>query len=114
MAKFYGKVGYEELVDQNDTGVYMPIIVERFYYGDITKINRRLLERNEVNSDIVLNNVFSIVADAYAYEHFFAIRYIEWMGALWKVSNVEVERPRLILTIGGVYNGNEATTTQCS
>lgn len=114
MAKFYGKVGYEELVDQYNTGVYMPVITERFYYGDINKINRRLQDRSEVNSDIVLNNVFSIVADAYAYEHFFAIRYIEWMGSLWKVSNVEVERPRLILTVGGVYNRNEAATSQCS
>ena len=61
-----------------------------------------------LNDDLVLNNQLSIVADAYANQHFFAIRYVRWMGALWKITNVEVQRPRLLLTVGGVYNGPEA------
>jgi hypothetical protein len=58
-----------------------------------------------VNLNLNVNNSISILADAYAYEHFFAIRYIRWAGALWTVNSVEVQRPRLILEIGGEYNG---------
>ena len=61
-----------------------------------------------MNDDVVLNNRIEIIADQYAYQHFFAIRYVRWMGVLWKVTNVEVKSPRLILTIGGVYNGPTA------
>jgi hypothetical protein len=45
------------------------------------------------------------MADAYANEHFFAIRYVEWAGVLWTVSMVEVQSPRLLLRLGEVYNG---------
>jgi hypothetical protein len=48
------------------------------------------------------------VADAYANENFFAILYVEWMGALWTISEVEVQSPRLLLRLGKVYNGPKA------
>ena len=41
--------------------------------------------------------------------HFFAIRYVKWAGTRWKVDDVEVKRPRLKLTLGGVWNGDEST-----
>lgn len=105
MAKFFGAVGYAEMVE-TQPGVWEETIIERNYYGDIIKNNRRLENGEYLNDDVVMNNLISIVADPYAVQHFFAIRYVNWMGASWKVSNVEVQSPRLILTIGGVYNGH--------
>jgi hypothetical protein len=71
--------------------------------------NTRKLEPGEgLNNDISVGNSISIVADAYANEHFFAIRYIQWAGVLWTVSDVEVQSPRLLLRLGGVYNGPTA------
>jgi hypothetical protein len=58
-----------------------------------------------VNNDLTVSNSISIIADAYANEHFFAIRYVDWAGALWTVSEIEIQSPRLILRLGGVYNG---------
>jgi len=104
MAKFYGKVGYGETVDQGN-GVHEQVITERTYQGDVIRNSRQLDVGEKVNDDLSVGNSISIVADAYANNHFFAIRYVEWAGSLWVVSNVDVERPRLILRLGGVYNG---------
>ncbi len=105
MAKFYGKIGYGESVE-TAPGVYEDVITELSYYGDVLRNTRQLQTGENLNSDITVNNSISIVADAYANEHFFAIRYIEWMGTLWSVTDVEVKSPRLILRMGGVYNGH--------
>lgn len=110
MAKFFGKVGYAESVDQG-SGVWVSDqIVERYYYGDVVKNNRRLENIGQVNDNVAINNVVSIMADAYATQKIDAIRYVEWMGVLWRVINVEVQRPRLLLTLGDVYNGPSNTT----
>jgi hypothetical protein len=105
MTKFFGVVGYGETVEQSP-GVWDDIIVEHQYYGDVKRNTRRLQESQSVNDDLTVNNSISIVADAYANEHFHAIRYVRWAGALWKVSEVDAQQsPRLILRLGGVYNG---------
>lgn len=107
MAKFFGAIGYG-FSTEKAPGVYDDTIVERKYYGDVTRDSRRLSETDRVNGDISTSNSISIVADAYAYENFFAMRYISWMGTRWTVQYVEVNRPRLIMTLGGEYNGPTA------
>lgn len=104
MAKFYGEIGYGEKVLVRP-GVWEDTVVERSHYGDVIRNSRKLDENEKVNLDISVGNSISIVADAYANGHFFAMRYIRWMGALWIISNVDVQSPRLILRLGGVYNG---------
>lgn len=104
MAKFYGKIGYASTVETKP-GVYEEQIVERSYYGDLIHNTRRLQSADKVNDDINISNEISIVADPYATNNFHTMRYAVFMGTKWKVSNVEVSYPRLILTLGGVYNG---------
>lgn len=110
MARFSGVVGYGETVeDPPESGKWKDVITERSYFGDIVRNNRKLeWEGEKVNPDLSVSNSISIVADAYANEHFFAIRYISWAGTRWTVSDVEVQRPRLLLRLGGVYNGPTA------
>jgi len=106
MAKFYGEVGYGFAVEEpSGSGVFVDTIEEHKYYGDVITNKRQLQENEQVNLDLTVGNSISIVADAFAWQHFFAIRYVKWMGTLWVVSNVDVQRPRLILRLGGVYNG---------
>lgn len=105
--KFFGRVGY---LDQEErpigSGIYIETPVERTYYGDVIRNNRKRDQGTDTpNDNITVNNLISIVADAYAYDHVFCLAYIEWCGALWRVTNVDIQRPRLILTLGGVYNG---------
>lgn len=109
MAKFHGEIGYGETVETRP-GVWEDVVVERTYYGDVLRNTRRLSEGEYLNNDLRVNNSVSILADAYAYEHFHAIRYVRWMGSYWTITDVEVQRPRLILRMGGVYNGQKAST----
>lgn len=104
MAKFYGKIGYANTVETKP-GVYEEQIVERSYYGDLIRNTRRLQSADQVNDDINISNEISIVADPYATNNFHTMRYAVFMGTKWKISNVEVSYHRLILTLGGVYNG---------
>ena len=104
MAKFYGKIGYA-VTEETTPGVWVEQITERSYYGDIVRNTRRLQASENLNDNINISNEISIVADPYANQNFQLMRYVEFMGAKWKISNVEVKYPRLILTIGGLYNG---------
>lgn len=106
--KFNGKVGYGASVE-SAPGVWKDVITEVSYFGDVIRNTRVLREGERVNDDLSVGNSISIVADAYANEHFFAMRYVEWAGTLWIVDEVEVQQgPRLLLRLGGVYNGPKA------
>jgi hypothetical protein len=104
MNRFYGVVGYAEQSVESAPGVWTDAITEVSYYGNIVRNTRQLREGSLVNDDVTVGNNISIIADAYANENFMRIRYIAWQGSLWTVTAVEVQAPRLILTLGGLYN----------
>jgi len=105
MARFYDAVGYAEMKEETP-GKWIEEIVERKYHGDVLSNNRRLQPADQLNDNINLSNRISIVADPYAMHNYFNIRYVKYMGAKWKVSSVDAtQRPRMILTTGGLYNG---------
>ena len=105
MAKFFGKIGYAETVETTP-GVWEEKITEREYFGDLIRNTRSLQSGEQLNDDINISNEISIVADPFAYENFHSMRYVEFMNAKWKISSIEVQYPRLILSVGGLYNGN--------
>lgn len=105
MAKFHGIVGYVETVE-TEPGVWVEEKTERTYTGDFLRNSRQLQNSGNLNDSINLSNKISIIADPFAVNKYYAIRYVEYMGAKWKVSDVEIQYPRLILTVGGLYNGN--------
>lgn len=106
MAKFYGEVGYVETIETPaGSGVHVEEATEFPYYGDVLQDTRKSQPADKLNDDISVQNRISILADAYAFEHYFAIKYVVWMGVAWSVSSVEVKSPRLILSLGSVYNG---------
>ena len=104
MAKYYGVIGYA-VTEMTEHGIYEERIVETEYVGDVIRNTRRLREGSKINDDITISNQISIIADPYAANNFHAMRYVVFMGAKWKISEVEVQYPRLILTLGGLYNG---------
>ena len=107
MAKWFGKIGYAETVE-TAPGVWKEQITVRDYYGDLTRNTRRLQSADKVTDDLNISNELSIVSDPYAIKNFHSMRYAEFMGAKWKISDVEVLYPRLRLTLGGLYNGEQA------
>lgn len=106
MKKWFGVIGYAE-TNKTNPGVWEEKITEREYFGDVIRNTRRLQTSDKVNDDVNIANEISIVADPYAYENFHLMRYVSFMGSKWKISNIQVDYPRLTLTIGGLYNDNE-------
>lgn len=105
MGKWYGAVGYSFTIETSP-GVWSNSDIERNYFGDVIRnTNRWSSDPDSTNDELSINNQISIVADPYAYQNFHYMKFVEFMGTRWKISNVEVKYPRLILTLGGVYNG---------
>lgn len=105
MSKWFGKIGYA-ITGETEPGVWEDTIVTRDYYGDLISDKYRRQSSGNVNDDINLTSVISIIADPFAYENCSHMAYAEIMGARWKIIDIDVHPPRLNLTIGGVYNGN--------
>lgn len=105
--RFHGQVGFGETVETSP-GVHEDDIVEQEFFGDVTRAARKLTEGEDLNQDLSLVNTISIVGNAYANEHFFEIRYVKWEEVYWTVTDVEIQRPRLLLRLGEVYNGPKA------
>ena len=110
MAKFYGTIGYVH-TEEVKPGVFKEVATERKYCGDIVRNTRHLESSAKVNDDINVSNEISIIADPFANGNLHSMRYVEFMGSKWKIYKVEVQYPRLVLTVGGVYNGKSTTTT---
>lgn len=110
MAKFFGNIGFI-FFEESEGGVFKEVAVERPYRGDLIRISRRYEQSDKLTDDLNINNEISIVGDAYAYKNFHAMRYVHFLGANWKISSATIDRPRITLQIGGVYNGSEGPTT---
>ena len=101
--RYSGEIGYFETVETKP-GLFEETIVFKPAKGDVLRNIKRDSSSSTVNEKIAVNNSISIVADPYAREHFFNIACAKWQGALWKVSSVDVQYPRLVLELGGPYN----------
>ena len=104
MPKFFGKIGFV-ITSEKSPGVWEDNTTERNYFGDVIKTYKKTQSSDGVNDNITLSNAISIIADPFTNENLHSIAYVEFMGAKWKITNVEVQRPRLLLTLGDVYNG---------
>lgn len=110
MAKWYGLIGFAETVE-TEPGLWEEQITPKFYYGDVVRNTRRFQTTSGVNDDLNISNELSILSDPYMDKNFHSIRYVEFMGTKWKVTDVEVRFPRLTLTMGGVYNGDSSSAS---
>lgn len=104
MAKFQGMIGFIQ-TEETSPGVWTNITTERHYKGDIIRNSKQVEAGQQLNSDININNRFSVLLDPYTEENFPHIRYITWKGTSWSVSSVDINRPRLVISVRGVYNG---------
>ena len=106
MAKFYGKIGYFTTTETKP-GVWTKQVIEKNYYGDVIRDSRRLQSNENLNDNITISNQISIIADPFATQNFHSMLYVEYMGAKWKITNVDVNYPHLTLSIGDLYNEEE-------
>ena len=108
MAKFFGQIGYA-IPTKTRPGVFEDQIEERDYFGDVIRNNSRWsASPDSTNDDITLNSQFSIVADPFAQYNFSSMKYVKYLDSYWKVTSVEPQFPRIVVSVGGVYNGPRA------
>lgn len=103
--KYAGKIGFVETSELKD-GVSKDIIIEKPYRGDVLQSSRYWSDASgnyQLNDDLMINNRISIVGDPYAMRNIYKMKYLEWNGTKWKITNVDVQYPRLILTISDVW-----------
>lgn len=108
MARFAGKIGFVKTVEREGS-VWEEEIIEKPYKGDTVRDARRWEKPQEVNDSLTISNEINIVADSYMLSNYAFIKYVEWNGVKWKVNYIEINRPRIRLTLGGVYNENETS-----
>lgn len=113
MGKFAGKVGFA-IQKKTAPGVFTEVIRERPYTGETLSTRFRNQSSNSVNTDIVMNKDYSILGDLFAYQHYHLIAYVEEFGVKWKVTGIDPQYPRIILTVGGVYNEQTTRTSDAS
>ncbi len=106
MAKFVGKIGFsQENEDAAETGIWTPTITEIKYHGDVINDTYKYNDNSKVNQDLNISNKFSVVANSFAVENIGNMLYLEWKGVKWKIITAEISFPRIILYVGGLYNG---------
>lgn len=104
MSKFCGVIGFA-LEKETAPDVFEEEIEERMYYGDVTRANAKWENGEGLNDNFNIRNDISIIADSFAMDHAHLMRYVTHLGTRWKINSIDVQHPRMILSIGGVYNG---------
>lgn len=110
MAKYFGKIGYATLLEQ-DGSIWEEDVIEKTYYGDVIRHSARYESADQLNDNVKLNDEISIIADDFAFQNTHRMRYVTHLGVKWKITNISVGYPRITLAFGGVYNGPEPSET---
>ena len=106
MNRWYGKVGYVETTEVRP-GIWQEQETVREYYGEFIKKSSKFRVSSDANDDRDISVELSIVADPFAHENYLNIRFVEWMGKKLVAESVEPAYPRLEITVGGEYNGEQ-------
>ena len=106
MAKFRGNIGYVK-IEETSPGVWTDVTSTRLYSGDVLQNTRHWQQADKITEDLTISNRISIVSDQFMLDNLAFIKFVEYMGVRWRITDISVEYPRLTLTLGGIYNGNE-------
>lgn len=101
--RFFGKIGFEE-TNEILPGVWEPTVVYREYIGDVNRNQRRWQEQSDtINDKLNISNEISVIADDYMLENLGVMKCVEFGGSKWKISWVNLQYPRVILTLSDLY-----------
>lgn len=107
MSRYYGKIGFIE-TDETSPGVWSEEITEKSYSGEWRRVSKSWQSNpNGANDNVSISNELSVIADPYLNGNFHHMKYVTWLGTKWKISKVDMAHPRVNITIGEVYNGEE-------
>ena len=105
MAKWHGQIGFC-IPKETDLDVWTEEIVEHSYYGDVLRNTKSNYDNSQINTGFNIANRISFVADPFARENIYRMKYATFMGTKWIIAGVEVDSyPRVVVTLGGLWNG---------
>lgn len=103
MPKCSGVIGYA-LAEETQPGVWTEGMVEKKYYGDIVRDNRKVVDQGEINGSINVSNDISVVSNKFMLTNMAFMRYISFANSKWKIKSVDIKPPRMIISLGGFHN----------
>lgn len=103
--KYVGNIGFLSSNTEVTGGIATQPIISKRYFGEIITTSSRLQTQDKINPDVTINNSIAILLDGYLNNNLSNIVYVEFLNKKWSVSSIELRHPRVILSLGGLYNG---------
>ena len=111
MAKYSGMLGYVMPAKEDPPGIWKPsAVVEKLGRGDLFGQTINNEDVGGLSDGITVNNQLSIIMDPFVYRNLESLKYVILYGTRWEIQSLSINRPRVILTLGGVYNGEYPST----
>lgn len=105
MNRFFGKIGFCYQESEEGSDIVTERVVLKTYRGDLLKSNRKWETAEQIIDQFNISNRVSIMADPYSLDNLYAIKFVILHGKAWKITDAEIQYPRIILSIGGLWNG---------
>lgn len=107
MAKYSGKLGLVYPDAETAPGIWAPEKVEEVSVkGDTLNLSKSYSPSSQsINDDLTLSKRVSIIASSDLIADTASMRYLTYLGQRWKIVEIDFQRPRLIFTLGGIWNG---------
>lgn len=103
--KFSGKAGFRIDDVEIEPGVYKPQVVVKAIKGSVVSNSYQHQNSDKSTIDNVrITNQLSIVANQFLNKHITNLMYVEFQGVKWKVESFDIQPPRVVVSLGGVYN----------
>ncbi len=90
--------------EETTPGVWTDLIVEKIYRGEVIRNFMKWQNSENLNDDLNISNELSVVGDPFLCCNYANIKYATYMGVKWKVNSIDIQYPRLKLSLGGVWN----------
>lgn len=104
--KYSGLAGFNEKDIEVRPGVLQNQIKERRIKGNVLNYGHYNSDTpNSMQQDVSIRNRLSIIMDPYIKKNFNNILYVTFMNVRWSISSLTINGNRVILDLGGVYNG---------
>ena len=104
MSKFWGPIGINRGPVQTAPGILEVVIEELEVSGEMRQLQLRWPQAR-MQEGLSANHVLSIVTPEDSDIDFTEVVYIVWQSRKWSVTSIQYKRPRVELTLGGLYNG---------
>ncbi len=104
MTRFRGSIGINRGSVETSPGIFEPSIEELEVTGEMRNPSARWPAHQQGGS-VSARHALSIVTPEDSIVDYTEVVYVIWQSQKWSVVSIQYKRPRIELTLGGLYNG---------